>query len=80
VSRLVSDALDRRLPWTTRFLVRLHFLCCPRCARFRKQMLFLRDVIARFLAAERRGKPVYPAALAPEARTRIRRALEREPF
>jgi hypothetical protein len=78
MTRLVSDGLDSRLPWKTRFRMRLHFLICPSCARFRKHMRFLRDVIARFLAAERRGKSVLPAVLSPEARTRLRRALERE--
>jgi hypothetical protein len=77
VSRLVSDALDRRLPWRTRLLLRLHFFICTSCARFRKQLLFLREVIDRYLDAERRGRPVFPAVLSLEARTRIRRALER---
>jgi hypothetical protein len=78
VTRLVSDALDRRLPWQTRLLIRLHLFICTRCARFRKQMLFLREILDRYLAVERRGRPVFPAALSPEARTRIHRVLERE--
>jgi hypothetical protein len=78
VTRLASDALHRRLPWTTRLRLCLHFFLCPNCARFRKQMLYLKGVIGRYLAAERRGRPILPAVLSPDTRTRIRRVLERE--
>jgi hypothetical protein len=77
MTRLISEGLDRRLPWTLRFRVRLHLLLCVSCDRFRLQVLFLRESVRRFLAAERNGNSPLPS-LPPEARERIRRALERE--
>jgi len=78
VTRIVSDALDRRLPWRRRVVMRWHLLICPKCARFRRQILFLREIINRYVLMERKGRPFLPAVLAPETRARIRRALEHE--
>jgi hypothetical protein len=77
-TRMISDALDRPLPLGRRLWLRLHLLLCTPCRRFSKHMKFLRAALRHYLAAERAGRPAVPAALSPEARTRIRRALERE--
>ncbi|MEO6739757.1 MAG: hypothetical protein ABIP20_05855, partial [Chthoniobacteraceae bacterium] len=38
MSRLSSQALDARLPWTTRFRMRIHYLICAWCRRYRAQL------------------------------------------
>ncbi len=45
VSRLVSDSLDRKLPWQQRLAVRVHLLMCCLCSRFQRQLLLLRDAV-----------------------------------
>jgi hypothetical protein len=67
-SRLISDGLDRPLPWTTRLGLALHLLVCPPCARFRRAARWLHHVLASVPRDVR-----LPAA----ARDRIRRALAR---
>lgn len=42
-SRLVSEALDRKLPLAERVAVRAHFICCKPCRAFAKQIRVLGD-------------------------------------
>ncbi|MFC1814725.1 zf-HC2 domain-containing protein [Thermodesulfobacteriota bacterium] len=44
VSRRVSESMDRRLPLYQRILIRMHLLMCRYCARFRRQVMFLREL------------------------------------
>jgi hypothetical protein len=76
VSRLLSESLDRDLPWQQRVSLRLHLLMCSLCSRFRRHMLFLRDA-ARVFAAEADELPSH-VRLSPHARQRIKLALRRE--
>ena len=45
ISRLVSDAMDRKLPFHRRLGIRFHLLMCRYCARYRKQLFQLRRLI-----------------------------------
>ena len=47
VTRLVSQDLDRRLPFGRRVALRVHLAICDGCTNFKKQMDFLRRAIAR---------------------------------
>lgn len=76
VSSLVTESLDRELPFRKRTSMRLHLLMCSLCSRFRRQMLFLRDAARSFAAASEKDKLPANAWLSPEARARIKRALE----
>jgi predicted anti-sigma-YlaC factor YlaD len=77
VSRLVSDSLDRRLPFGQRVGVRLHLLMCNMCRAYRRQILILRDVIHLYARDEAQaGRP--DTQLSDEARTRIRKTLRGE--
>lgn len=71
-SYLVSQSLDRRLPWGDRTAVRFHLFVCEACKRFKRQIQFLR-------AAVRRGAEQIEDAstikLSAPARQRIKRAL-----
>jgi hypothetical protein len=72
ISELVSDSLDRDLPWYQRLQVRVHLLMCRLCSRFRRHLLLLRQA-ARQLPLEDAAEP--GASLSPEARERIKRAI-----
>jgi hypothetical protein len=76
VTRLISESMDHPLPVRQRVGMRLHLLLCDFCARYRRQLRLLRDA-ARRLAALEEGPPDRPGfALSPEARERMRKALE----
>jgi hypothetical protein len=46
-TRLVSQGLDRRLPFGRRVALRVHLAICDGCTNFKKQMDFLRKAMAR---------------------------------
>ena len=76
-TRLVSESLDRELPFGERLAVRLHALSCRSCRRCRKQFVFLRQaLVARKREAEQAVSSL--PALSGEARDRIKRALAGE--
>lgn len=79
VSRLVSESLDRKLPWHQRLAVRVHLLMCRFCSRFRKQMLFLRDAVRHHRTTIEEADAAPGPALSPEARERIKRLLQSGP-
>ncbi len=90
ISHLVSESLDRKLPFHQRLQVRLHLLMCQFCSRFRKQLLFLRDAARHYLLAgeETEPPPLYlpprlggdtEGGLSPDARARIKRSLKPDP-
>jgi len=72
VTRLLSESMDGSLPFGKRVGVRLHLLICAFCARYRRQLLLLRET-ARHLVAE----PEIPGGfgLSPEVKEHIRRTL-----
>ena len=76
VSRLVSESMDRDLPFRQRFSLRLHLLMCSLCSRFRRQIHFLRDAAHSFDEARGDGESSTNGELSPEARARIKQALE----
>lgn len=75
VSRMVSESLDRRLPLRQRMGLRVHLLMCRFCARFKNQLLIMRDAIR--LHESRGEDPVSSVALSQETRNRIKEALSR---
>jgi len=78
ISILVSESLDRELPLRKRVAVWLHLMMCRFCARYRKQLLFLRDAADAYA---RQGEDLFSAdsdSLSPEAHERIKRALRRQ--
>jgi hypothetical protein len=73
---LISEDLDCPVPLGTRFKIRVHFLICKWCERYRRQLLFMRNAIRRhpdrLAGAE---PPTDSPGLSPEARARIARVL-----
>ena len=69
ITRLVSESMDHSLPLTQRIKIRIHLMMCKYCARFEKQMQFIR------LVCRKEEKPTSDAVLPDDARERIRRTL-----
>ena len=76
ITRLLSQAMDRPLPWHRRLLIRLHLTVCMWCERYAEQLRSLR-VFSRFFPE--RGCEHGDTALPPDARERLKEALRREP-
>jgi hypothetical protein len=75
-SLLVSQSLDRKLPWGERVAVRLHLFVCEACKRFKAQTEFLRRAVRR--GAEQLEE-ASALKLSSPARQRIARAMRRKP-
>ncbi len=43
VSQRVSESMDRSLPLHHRMMIKIHLMMCKYCARFKQQLLALRD-------------------------------------
>jgi hypothetical protein len=76
VTRLVSESLDRKLPFFQRIGVRIHFLMCKLCPEAKKQMLFIRTAM-RSLTLESSGLES-EGSLSQETRDRMKLALRKE--
>jgi hypothetical protein len=48
VTRLVLEGQDRRLSATERVALRLHWLACDGCSRFRRQVEVMRGALGRW--------------------------------
>ncbi len=69
ISRLVSASMDRTLPLYQRIGIRIHLMMCRYCARYRRQLLFLRRVVKAMSATDTGDPP--SATLSQESRDRI---------
>ncbi len=52
-SRLMSEALDRKLAVGERLALRFHVAICAGCTRVEKQLAFLRRAVDKIPAADR---------------------------
>ena len=73
MSKLASQALDRKLPLTLRLEMRLHYVICCWCRRYSKQLQFLRQAAPRL--AERSGDRA-TRGLSADARQRILQSIQ----
>ena len=75
VTKLVSESMDRSLPFGKRIGVRLHLLMCKFCARYERQLLLIRETVRRLAATvEAPGEP-FGETLSEEAKERIRKSI-----
>lgn len=72
---LMSESLERRLGVLDHLELKLHLMVCAWCARYLKQIKFLRQLVRQrtFVAATDTASPV---ALSAEARQRIGKSLK----
>ena len=73
MTRLISQAHEGSLPWTKRWRMRLHFLLCVWCRRYRRQLGLLRRALTRLPTAEPTGDD---ERLSPAAKERLKRKLQ----
>ncbi|MBK5094782.1 MAG: zf-HC2 domain-containing protein [Deltaproteobacteria bacterium] len=71
---LVSESMDRTLPPGRRLAKRLHLMMCVLCARYERQLFMMREVLKRVGAEENPPGPD-DVTLSPEAKERIKKAL-----
>jgi hypothetical protein len=64
ISRLVSDAMDHRLPLQQRLMIRLHIGMCALCRRYERQLHLLRHASTHYADPEenRAEQPLSAAA------------------
>jgi len=75
-SRLISDAMDRALPFHIRIRMRLHLLICALCQRYQQQLSLVRNVLRSSGAKLDDADRSEALSLSPEAKARIHRALD----
>ena len=75
-ARLLSEATDEPQPLRRRIGLRFHLMMCRLCRRYAKQIGLL-DEAARSLSRRvEEGDEAAPGGLAPEAKARMRSALD----
>ncbi len=73
VTRMVSESLDRELPFYQRIGIRMHLLMCKLCSRYRRQLLLLRETIRLQAASSEDTESAI--VLPPGTRERIKRSI-----
>lgn len=76
MSKLLSDTLDRRLPWHTRGRMFIHLRMCVFCEQYRHQLALLRRLLRLTYDSHSSGRQTPQPRLSDEAKERIRRALD----
>lgn len=76
ISLLVSESMERRLPWRTRMQVWMHLALCRLCAGFARQVRLLHRALHDH--PERLADTERDAALSSQARERIKASLRGE--
>jgi hypothetical protein len=74
-TRVISESLDRRLPWRLRTAIRVHQWTCKGCRRFRRHIEALRAALARKLREPGALPLADEPSLSNAARERIRQRL-----
>jgi len=75
-ARLLSEMMDRSLPWHVRLRVMVHLSICRLCERYKRQLFLLRAVLRRQSPAELDDAPRNTPRLSEDAKRRIRQSLE----
>lgn len=75
VTRMASEAMERKLPLRQRLDMKLHLLICTLCMRYVKQLQFMRDAVQQHAAQIETGATP-PAVLSDGARERMKQRLK----
>mgnify|MGYP003439061459 FL=1 len=76
MSHLLSDGMDRTLPFHTRLRMRFHLLICVLCRRYKQQLALIRNVLRKNGTTLNDDTRAHAPGLTPEAKARIQRALD----
>ncbi len=74
--RLISKSMDGQLAFAQRWALRMHFVTCYVCRRFKRHLSILRDA-AQLRAENLESELKVSPGLSPESRQRIATILER---
>lgn len=74
ISKLVSESLEKDLPFRTRMAVNMHLMMCSMCRSYKKQTLVLREAVRGYGALHE--TPTMKLSL--DAADKIKKALEKE--
>ena len=72
VTRMASEAMDRKLPWRQKIEMKLHFMICAWCLRYFQQLQLMREM-AHQQSSQAENMDSF---LSPEARERMKRKLD----
>ncbi len=73
-AQLVSESMDRKLPWRRRLQVRLHLFVCDNCSRYNKQLQMFRRI---FKQQSEPQDDVESSVLDAKIKDRLRRIIEK---
>lgn len=76
VSQIVSESLDKKLPFLTRVQLWMHLGMCGLCARFRKNMIRVDQSAKNYAKDLERDVNSDGPELSEESRERLKSALE----
>ena len=76
IVQLVSEDMDHPLPFGTKLKIRLHFLICKWCERYRQQLIFIRSAMRQH--PDRLLGEDLSAGLSSEARERLKQTLRQQ--
>ncbi len=74
-TRLISDSMEEKLPWKSKFRLAIHLLMCKWCQRFKQQWRQIRALIRKTRAEDDSVTTHPPVTLSDSARKRMQRAL-----
>jgi hypothetical protein len=73
---MVSESMDTRLHFSRRMAMWIHLMMCRYCSRFRRQLLFLREMSCLEAEAAVNARDGRDAALPPDARDRLKQVVD----
>lgn len=77
ITKLVSESMDRELPWRNRMAVWMHLAMCRLCAGFARHVKLLRTAVHEHPERLAEGPADEPVVLSSDARDRIKAAIRR---
>lgn len=76
MTRLLSEAMDRSLPFHLRMRMRVHLALCTFCQRYQRQLRFIRHMLRKHGGRLEETRKSQEPSLSSEAKYRLQRALE----
>ena len=77
ITTWMSERMERELDWRRRITLKLHKMICEWCKRYDEQLRFLRSAV-RDYSMKIEEAPTSPPVLSPEARERLKQALNKK--
>jgi hypothetical protein len=75
MTRLISEEMDRPLPWFTRLKMRVHYLVCCYCEHYKEDLHYLRTVLR---SVHERLETTSTEILPAEVKQRLKDALRHQ--